>query len=332
MEIVKKLVGYLFRIALLATTLVGLVFAGEHITRYVYRDITTTGDNGSYFARKWRSQQSGPGKSQLYNSWGRREIEFDEKTPENTYRIVAIGDSITFGQGIPFEERFTNRLVSALADSEKQVQVLNFAKSGMNFLHHIREIKRVLKIKPDYILLQWFANDLEMNFKGRPSYHNLAPTRKLHYKWHASSALYYVLNAGWHAIQRNIGTVGSYEDYMNKRFLDPDSEDSKNALSKFMVILNIASTRNIPIGLVFIPSIRPYLANDYPFDYLHERFISVCVENGVPYVDLREDFKPYGNNIRSLHVNQYDAHPNGFANEIIANRIMEEFGPIWRQH
>lgn len=330
MVMVKKIFGYFFRILLLTGTLVGLVFAGEHITRYMYRDITTTGDNGSYFARKWRSQD---GKSH-YNSWGRREVEFDEVAPENTYRIVAIGDSITYGQGIPVEERFTNRLASALAGSEIQFQVLNFAKSGMNFPHHIREVKRVLKLNPDFILLQWFVNDLESDSvrKDRPSYHNLAPTRKLHYRWHAESAQYYVLNSGWHALQRYMGTVGSYEDYMNKWFLDPNSKASKDALGKFKRILNIASSQDIPIGVVLVPSLRAYLTKDYPFDYLHERFISVCIENDVPYVDLREDFNPFGKDIRSLLVNKYDAHPNGFANEIIANQIMEEFGPIWRQH
>ena len=88
----------------------------------------------------------------------------------------------------------------------------------------------------------------------------------------------------------------------------------------------------MPIGVVLVPRLRPYLANDYPFDYLHDRIISVCKKIDVPYVDLREDFKPLATDIRSLHVNKYDAHPNGFANEIIANRIMGKFGPIWQQN
>ena len=120
------------------------MIAGEHLTRYVYRDITTTGDNGSYFAKQWRYQQFGPGSSN-YNSWGRREQEFDRVAPENTYRIVVVGDSITYGQGIEEEERFTNRLASDLAGSGTPFQVLNFGKSGANFPHHVREIKKVLE-------------------------------------------------------------------------------------------------------------------------------------------------------------------------------------------
>ena len=40
-----------------------------------------------------------------------------------------------------------------------------------------------------------------------------------------SSALYYVLNAGWHALQNYVGMVDTYENYMNARFLDPNSEE-----------------------------------------------------------------------------------------------------------
>ena len=332
MTIVKKMVVYLIRIVLLVTTLIVLVVASEYATRYILHDITTTGDNGSYFAKQWRLQQFGLGCTK-YNSWGRREFEFDKVAPENTYRIAVIGDSITYGQGIPEEERFTNRLAYELVGSKTQFQVLNFGRAGANFPHHIKEIKQVLELYPDFILLQWYVNDFEEQIaKGRPSYRNLAPTRKLHFRLHASSALYYILNGGWHAIQKYMGTVKTYEEYMNQRFLDPNSENSKRALNEFRMILHLASTRNVPVGMVLFPRLRPYLASNYPFDYLHERMILICKKNRIPYIDLREDFKPFGSDIRSLHVNQYDAHPNGFANEIAAKRIMDVFGPIWRGH
>ncbi len=330
MRIITKIVVYLIRIILLVTTLIVMVVAGEYATRYILRDITTTGDNGSYFAKQWRLKQFGRNNTK-YNSWGRREHEFDRIAPENSYRIVVIGDSITYGQGIPEEERFTNRLASDLAGSETQFQILNFGKSGANFSHHIREIKKVLKLNPDYILLQWYVNDLEeQRAKGRPSYHNLAPTRKLHLRWHASSALYYVLNSGWYTLQSYLGMVDTYEKYMNERFIDPNSESSKRALRELKKILLLSNTRDVPIGMVLFPRLRPYLANNYPFDYLHEWMISICKKNKIPYVDLREDFKLFGSDIGRLQVNQYDAHPNGLANEIAAKRIMEVFGPIWQ--
>ena len=332
MAVFKKIAVYFVRILLLLTTLIVLVVAGESSTSDKGRDITTTGDNGSYFAIQWRLQQFGRGNTKL-NSWGRREREFDRVAPENTYRIAVIGDSITFGQGILEEERFTNRLERELADSKIQFQVLNFGYSGTDFVHHIKMIKKVLKLNPDFILLQWYVNDFEgPKQQGRPSCRNLAPTLKLHIRLHQSSALYYVLNAGWHALQNYMGTVETYENYMNHRFLDPNSESSKYALAKFKKILHLASNRNVPIGMVLFPRLRPYLANNYPFDYLHERVILICKKNRIPYVDLREDFKPFGSDIRRLHVNRYDAHPNGFANEIAAKRILEVFGPIWQGH
>jgi lysophospholipase L1-like esterase len=328
----KKTAIYSIRIILLVATLAGLVVASEYAARYIFRDITTTGDNGSYFAKKWRLEQFGRSCAEC-NSLGYREREFEKAKPENTYRIAVIGDSLTYGQGIPDEERFSNRLESELTGSEMKYQVLNFGAAGADFVHHINTSKRVLELEPDFILLQWYVNDFEgPNPQGRPSARNLAPTMELHLRLHQSSALYYVLNAGWHATQRFMGTVGSYETYMNQHFLDPNSEGSKSALAKLKTVFRLANDRNVPIGMVLFPRLRPYLADDYPFDYLHERIISLCKQNDIPYVDLREDFKSYGSDIRRLHVNQYDAHPNGLANEIAAKRIMEVFGPIWRGH
>jgi len=330
--VIKKIAIYSIRIILLLATVAGLVIGSEYAARYLFRDITTTGDNGSYFAKKWRYEQTGRNCAKC-NSLRYREREFGEAKPENTYRIAVIGDSITYGQGIPEEERFSNRLESELTGSEIQFQVLNFGTAGADFVHHIKTTKRVLKFNPDFILLQWYVNDFEgPRAKGRPSFRNLAPTHELHIKLHQSSALYYVLNSGWHAIQRYIGTVGSYETYMNERFLDPNSQDSKSALAKLKTVFRLASNRSVPIGVVLFPRLRPYLADDYPFDYLHERIISLCKQNDIQYVDLREDFKLYGSDIRRLHVNQYDAHPNGLANEIAAERILEVFGPIWQEH
>ena len=44
------------------------------------------------------------------NSMGVRDREYDKKKPENTYRIIGLGDSVTFGANIDENETFLNIL------------------------------------------------------------------------------------------------------------------------------------------------------------------------------------------------------------------------------
>jgi hypothetical protein len=77
------------------STLVALV-ASELLVRYLFRDITTTGRNSGYFSdRYWATHPP------RRNSLGFREREFDSVPTPGTFRIALVGDSFTYGQGIP---------------------------------------------------------------------------------------------------------------------------------------------------------------------------------------------------------------------------------------
>ena len=76
-------------------------------------------------------------------------------------RIVALGDSFTFGQGVEEDEAFVQVAAAALAQPGRGVEVLNFGvpghgqPQGVALLEH-----RLLDLEPDVVLLNVFANDL----------------------------------------------------------------------------------------------------------------------------------------------------------------------------
>ena len=80
-----------------------LLVSAELALRSIFRDVTTTSDNRSYVAKRWRHQTV-----PRQNTWGIRERDFDLVKPEGVYRIAVIGDPITYGQGIEEADRFTN--------------------------------------------------------------------------------------------------------------------------------------------------------------------------------------------------------------------------------
>ena len=88
----------------------------------------------------------------------------------------------------------------------------------------------MLPLHPDFVLLQWYENDVEgLDKSRRPRPWRLLPSDTLTGLLRGRSALYFLMERQWGMLQRSLGWVGSYQDYMTVRFADPDSRDSSAA-------------------------------------------------------------------------------------------------------
>jgi hypothetical protein len=320
------MVSLLQRLGLLLATLVVLSVIGEFAIRVVFRDITTTADNGSYFARRWK-------KSHVRrNTLGLREREFEWNKPNGLYRIVVIGDSFTFGQGIPERDRFTNLLEKKLTEqgSDYKYEVLNFGRPGTDTLDHVAFLREVaIESRPDFVLLQWYFNDIEgRDRSGRPKVLPLLPFGTRHSQLHRSSALYYLINQQWHLLQEALGISGSYDEYMLQRFGDPESTASQDAMLPLKDFIERCQDTETAVGIVLFPHFSD-LGRDYPFGFLHDRVLRLCTEKDISCLDLRSIFTAYGTEYRKLWVNQFDSHPGPLANRLAAEAIMSAFGQTW---
>src|SRR5262249_29981590 len=144
------------KLALLLASVMIAAVLGEVGVRVALRRITSTGDNSSYFARRWAAEHV------HFNSSGFREREFELTKPEGFYRIAVIADSYTLGQGIEKAERFSDLLESELQRGHRHIEVLNFGRAGYNTIDEIAVLREdVLKAQPDFVLLQWTVNDVE---------------------------------------------------------------------------------------------------------------------------------------------------------------------------
>lgn len=95
------------------------------------------------------------------NSKGLREEKFSSEPPENTTRILVIGDSYTYGWGINRSERFTDRFERSLnTDYRQNFQVLNAGIPGTgmhDFYLFLRE--RGVSYSPDYVVVPFQKGD-----------------------------------------------------------------------------------------------------------------------------------------------------------------------------
>jgi len=288
-----------------------MLVLGEFAVRISFQGATTS--HWSYFSRVWPVEIR-------RNSWGFREREFDLAKPEGVYRIAVVGDSITFGQGVEEENRFTNLLEKRLNDQNGEYEVLNFGRPGAETVDHLDILNDpVLKTESDFILLQWFTNDFEGRDKsGRPN-----PPISVASEIRHHSALFTVIDIYLRRIQPELGWVDSYQDYMLARFGDPNSPSSLAAEQALQEFVNITKEQELPLGIVL------YI-NHTRLEILEERVLELCERESIMCLHLGSIWEPYGEiSPPQLWAGPLDPHPGALAHSLIADRLMDTYGEVW---
>jgi hypothetical protein len=91
---------------------------------------------------------------------GTREYTKERGGAGGALRVVALGDSFTFGECVSDEETFAARLEQRIAPGE----VLNFAVHGYGHDQMLLRLRRdALAYRPDVVLLGFYTPDLERN-------------------------------------------------------------------------------------------------------------------------------------------------------------------------
>jgi hypothetical protein len=307
-------------------TFILLIPMCELTVRFIYRDVTSTRDNQSYFCVK------GYKRDIRLNRLGIREREFKNKKPDGVYRIAVIGDSFSFGQGIKEKERFSNILQERLNIRGKKLEVLNFGLPGKEMEDHLETLKNsVLDIHPDFILLQWFVNDFEgHNKNGMKRPLPLIPDIFYSKKLIKHSALYYLINDFWQKIQIKGGMADNYIEYLKETYGDADSPGVQKFQSDLRNFIQICRIHNIGIGVVLFPMITANFDQENSLAFLHEHVIKVCQQEKCDYLDLQAAFMAV-KNPRSLWANRLDSHPGPIANRLAADHLIGVFGKVWRE-
>ncbi len=247
------------------------------------------------------------------NAFGLRDIERPLKKPKGTYRIVALGDSITMGWGVAQQETYTAQLEQMLnAQTPKgfppgqRFEVLNFGVGNYNTVQEVARLRRVgLQFEPNLVTLGYFINDAE-------------PTPKVERGFLIeNSYLFAFVASRWNFLSP--ATAG-YEEYYHGLFAKdrPGWKASKEALGELAAI---SREMQIPTIIFIIPELHS-LGERNPFREIQEILMTVAGSEQLPVVDLYPHFKGYKPEIK-LWVTPLDAHHNAEAQRMIAKGMFE---------
>lgn len=97
-----------------------------------------------------------------YNERGLRDRPILPKAAEE-YRILALGDSVTFGWGVDQDKIFPVRLESLLQRHlHRPVRVINSGVAGYNTVQEVTYFKQEgIALQPDLVMLTYVQNDIE---------------------------------------------------------------------------------------------------------------------------------------------------------------------------
>lgn len=100
------------------------------------------------------------GTSVQINSLGLRDREYSPKKPPGVYRILALGDSITFGNYVAAREPYPEQLEGMLGRLPGRFEVLNLGLGGYDTLNEVALLEhKGLALQPDMVVVGFCIND-----------------------------------------------------------------------------------------------------------------------------------------------------------------------------
>jgi hypothetical protein len=264
------------------------------------------------------------------NSLGLRGAEVPAEKPAGTYRILGIGDSFAFGEGVKDEDTFFARLQARLnaGAAASRFQVLNAGVQGYNTRDEVLYLeRRWLVLDPDLVLIVFYINDAYndntiINRGQELGIYNAQP---------AGLAAHFYL---WDMVQHRYAThqmakaVETF--YRNQYFSDagtvlenpgPYKVDWPVCAKALAHAAELSRTRKFKLGLVIFPELYR-LNGNYPFGSIHKLVGDTCQRLNIPFLDLFPTFR--GHDAESLWVHPSNHHPNEVAHAL-AETAVEQF-------
>ncbi len=95
------------------------------------------------------------------NSYGFRDKEYSINKDVKTYRIITLGDSVTFGNFLSIEDTFSDQLEVLANEAGKNFVVLNLGLGGYDTLQEVATLEHIgIQFQPDLVVVNYVINDM----------------------------------------------------------------------------------------------------------------------------------------------------------------------------
>ena len=285
------------------------------------------------------------------NSLGFRDKEILLNEADGKFRVLALGDSFTWGAGVPQESRYLNRLEDNLNEVMRarpsvyaSIEIFNLALQGANTDNYLGLLKKYIGVlEPELVLVGLTYNDT--NEKGWLE----DPILKF-YSRKVEGALLFILKAS------DPFNLFGFDDYLTPDLLRGTLENAGILRSPYEAIYKSGYGRNSdnwrrferdleeiytlafdntgrkPIAFILTPSLSKKENSVFSEDNkifnvvkkMTDQLENTATNKGFISVNSLDNFIEFGNN-KYLSINNLDGHPNVLANQIYAQTLENYF-------
>jgi lysophospholipase L1-like esterase len=271
------------------------------------------------------------------NTQGYRDREYAFQKPEGAYRILVLGDSVAFGDGVPVEETFSDQLENLLNRApelagRRPIEVINTGIRGYNTYQELLLLKEEgLRYNPDLVLLCYVGNDAEpfSNQDGLISKNQEWLIRlKDFVKQH--SYLYAFFRKNLEVMRHRLTPKKFSENYLDQ--FRPDHPGWLVSYNSLKEIQRLTHERGIGFLLAVYPQLRNLGPGEkYPEEALQvqNQVVAAGEALSIDTLDLLPVLR--GHLWRELQISRRDwFHPNAFGHRLVAEALAEHIKQKYR--
>jgi lysophospholipase L1-like esterase len=290
---------------------------------------------------------SGVGRAGTYihiNADGFRDLDYPLEKKVTFFRIMVIGDSFTFGQGVNLEDTYSKQLERRLNDMGKTSEVISCGVIGYGMWQYLETLERkVIPYKPDLVILGLFIDDIPSSVSPHRDLQNWPGTNPFVKDASGLMSRSYL----WNFLKNSITFVETKYRYLRghnylkgiekrKEATGPAHPEStwypimygklpKDIYSDFAETLHtfmrICETANIQVLVVLIPDAAQM--HEPERQEVNLFVAQTCKDIGVPFVDVTKRFEKE-EDPRTLYLFPLDAHASPKGHRLIADSIFEQ--------
>ncbi len=251
------------------------------------------------------------------NSFGLRGDNFTLEKKNNAFRLICLGDSITFGWRVDCKDAYPKKLETILKTNfpEKDIEVINAGVVGYSSLQGLRFLKRdILRFNPDILIVYFGVNDGDNADYFSDKYLSIKSSNTISADSFLSRFKSYRFLK--HILLNLIGKRRHYkeENYGGFRV---SSQDYRLNIEDFV---SLANNKNIPI-IIIVPILyeNGFVDKNPRYDITRSLSIRTTGKN-VKYINLLPAFKKFRRQKALFFDN---SHPTEEGHDIIAREIFK---------
>jgi lysophospholipase L1-like esterase len=246
------------------------------------------------------------------NSLGLRDQAVESRR-EQEYRILFLGDSVTFGWGVSADDTFVSQSEILFRErTNRDVHTINSGVGGYNTRSELEFLRRHgAELQPDLVLLMYIGNDIEgtTGFPFDPwsanSFADKSPPEKIRL----------LLGKSWlYRLLHHVSTFWAGDP--TAQAIDTTSAGWRESVTALTSMDRYCKDRQIPLVVLFYR-----MQAQEPGNSISVKLRELAVQEGFLFADLVDIFD--GQEPRQLINSIIDSHPNPRGHAIIANAVVE---------